>query len=254
MCACSSGRSDDHHRVGRAEVGAIPALGAQTVGERQVLLDLLDDVVVHEVAGHRDDDVPGNVVRCVIPGDVVARHRADRLLRSRNLTSERMRGEQRACEHVVHEIVGGVVAHSDLFQDHLPLRLELVEPERGRPHDPGQDLERERQALIGDAHVERRRLLTRERVHVAADRFDRLGDLRRVAIESAFEQEVLEKVARSRDVVALVARAGAHPEADRDRPQAGKLLGDDAQAGPEAGSANAHASHRVRHRPAAPRS
>ena len=61
-----------------------------------------------------------------------------------DLTAERVTGEQRAGEQVVHEVVGRVVAHPDLLEDHLALRLDLVGAQRGRPHDVGEDVERER--------------------------------------------------------------------------------------------------------------
>ena len=54
-----------------------------------------------------------------------------RVLRSRDLTAERVLGEQRPGEDVVDEIVGRVVAHPDLLEDHLALRLDLVGAQRG---------------------------------------------------------------------------------------------------------------------------
>ena len=98
-----------------------------------------------------------------------------------DLTADRMIREHRRREHVVHEIVGRVVAHADLFEDHLTLGLDVVGTQRRRPHDVGEDVEREREALIGNAHVERGELLGGERVHVAAHRLDLLGDLDRGA-------------------------------------------------------------------------
>ena len=92
-----------------------------------------------------------------------------------------MAREQRVGEHVVDEVVGRVVAHPDLFEDHLALRLDLVGAERGRPHDVGEDVEREVEVPVGDADVVRGDLLAGERVHVAADRLDRLRDLVRAA-------------------------------------------------------------------------
>ena len=135
------------------------------------------DLVVVDVAGHRHHHVRRHVVRAVVVGDLVAGDRGDRLLRTGDLATERVLGEQRAGEHVVHEVVGRVVAHLDLFEDHVPLRLDLVGAQRRRPHDVGEDVEREIQVPVGDAHVVRGDLLAGEGVHVAAARLDRFRDL-----------------------------------------------------------------------------
>ena len=68
----------------------------------------------------------------------------------------------------------------------------------GLPHDVGEDVERELELRVGNAHVEHRLLVRRERVHLAADRLDRLGDLARRAIGGALEQQMFEEVARAR--------------------------------------------------------
>ena len=116
---------------------------------------------MHEVPRDRDHHVRGLVVRGVVLGDLVALHRGDGLLRARDLTTERVAREQRVREQVVDEVVGRVVTHPDLFEDHLTFRLDLVGAQRRRPHDVGEDVERERKMAIGDAHVERGDLLAR---------------------------------------------------------------------------------------------
>ena len=90
-----------------------------------------------------------------------------------------MIGEVRAREQVVHEIVGRVVAHPDLFEDHLALRLDVVGTERRAPQHVGEDVDRELELRVGQPHVEHGLLVRRERVHLAADRLDRLRDLAR---------------------------------------------------------------------------
>ena len=131
----------------------------------------------------------------------------------------------------MHEIVGRVVAHPDLFEDDLPLRLDVVGPERRAPQHVGEDLERGLELRVGDAHVEHGLFVGGERVHLAADRLDRLRDLAGAARGGALEQQVLEEVTRAPLRALLVARAAADPRAERHRAQLGESFGDDAQAG-----------------------
>ena len=91
-------------------------------------------------------------------------------------------GKSALREQIVHEIVGRVVAHPDLFEDDLALGLDVVGAERGAPQHVGEDVERELELRVGDPHVEHRLLVRRERVHLAADRLDRLRDLARAAV------------------------------------------------------------------------
>ena len=69
-------------------------------------------------------------MRGVVLRDLVTGDRGDGLLRPRDLATEWVLGEQRAGEHVVDEVVGRVVTHPDLLEDHLPLRLDLVGTQR----------------------------------------------------------------------------------------------------------------------------
>ena len=159
--------------------------------------DQLDDAVVLEVAGRGDDHVRGVVVLRVVLDDRLARHRGDRLGRPEHRTAERVVGEDRLREQVVEQLVGRVVAHVDLFEDHLALGVHLLGVDGRRPDDVGEDVERELEPVVGDPHVERGVLVARERVHLAADRLDGLGDLERGAGRRALEEQVLEEVTRA---------------------------------------------------------
>src|SRR6202043_3898676 len=55
------------------------------------------------------------------------------------------------------------------------------------------------------------------------------GDVQRGALARALEQQVLKVVSGSRVRLVLVPRADAHPDAERDRPDGRKELGDHAQ-------------------------
>ena len=139
-----------------------------------------------------------------------------------HLAAERVLGKDRAREQVVDEVVGRVVAHPDLFEDDPPLRLDVVDAERRVPQHVGEDVERGLELHVGNAHVEHRLLVRGERVHLAADRLDRLRDLARAALLGALEQQVLEEVARAPFRALLVARAAADPRAERHRAQLGE--------------------------------
>ncbi len=79
-------------------------------------------------------------------------------------------------------------------------------------------------------------LLGGEGVHVAADRFDGLGDRGRVATVGAFEQEMLEEVAHAGPGGRFVAGPGPDPEPDGDGTELREDLGDHAQPRVQAGA------------------
>ena len=146
-------------------------------------------------AGHGDDEVRRPVplvveaARC--RSRVIA---ADRLAGAEHLTAERVVREQRLAEEGDHPVVGRVLLHGDLLEDHLALGLDLVGPEGRRPEDVAEDVEPEDELPGREARVVRRVLLGGEGVHLAAHGVDRLGDLGGRAGLGALEQQVLEEV------------------------------------------------------------
>ena len=159
----------------------------------------------------------------------------------------------RAREQIVHEIVGRVVAHPDLFEDHLAFRVDVVGAERRAPQHVGEDVDRELELRVGHAHVEHGLLVRRERVHLAADRLDRLRDLagadrRSVPLNSRCSRKWLAPDSRGR----FVARAAPDPRADRHRPR-GSGSASVTTRRPERESRPAYVvvGHAIRRRPAA---
>ena len=174
------GRALEHGERSRCRLAVVELTGgtrARAVAD--CLLDQVDHLVVVEVPGRGDHHVARVVVAGVEAGDVVRVHGLDRLRRADHLAADRMLREHRFGEHVVHEVFRCVVVHPDLFEDHFAFRIDVFGPQRGSPHDVAEDLECELQALVGHAYIERRHLLGRERVHVATNRLDGLGDRRR---------------------------------------------------------------------------
>ena len=83
------------------------------------------------------------------------------------------------------------------------------------------------QVVVGDARVDDRVLAGRGRVQLAAERVEDLGDLLRAVRARSLEEQVLDEVRDAGLRVALVARAGADPEAERDGAHLREALGDD---------------------------
>ena len=139
-----------------------------------------------------------------------------------------MVAEHRLAHQVVDELVRRVLVHRDLLEHDLALGVELGE-ERRVDH-VAHHVERLLEVVVGDAHVDDRVLARGRRVQLAAERVEDLGDVLRGVRVGALEEQVLEEVRDPRLRRRLVARAGADPEAERNRAHARDPLGDHALA------------------------
>jgi hypothetical protein len=169
---------------------------------------------VREVARRRDDDVRAGVHRAVIRGDRTPADRRDHLGGADHRTPEGVRAEHGLREKIVDEFLRRVLVHRDLLEHHLPLVVELGEPryeDHIRHH-----AERLLDVPVGYPAVDDGVLPRGRGVQLGTHRVERLGDLLRVAGARPLEEEVLDEVRDAGTVVALVARAGADPEAERD--------------------------------------
>ena len=210
--------------------------------------------VVVDVAGGRDDDVARAVV--LVEERRMAGTVTDRITSGSPSTSRRaVAREDRLGEPLVDDVGRLVEVHQHLFQDHLPLGVDLVGAEGRLRHDVAEDVEAELEVLGQRSHVEGRVLLGRVGVHVAADRVDRP---RRSTARRASGVPLNSRCSRKCEMPdlgrRLVARPGAHPEADAGRADLGHRLGDEPEAGGKAGDAD-HAAPPTRgpgRRPQAP--
>ena len=149
--------------------------------------------------------------------------------------------EHRVGELLVDEVAGVVVAHRDLFEDHVALGLDVVRAQQRGRHEVADDVDRQRQVGVEHPRVEAGVLLAGEGVHLAADGVERGGDVQRRAARGALEQQVLEEVRGTGLRRGLVARADADPDAEGGRAHARDVLGDHAQPAGQHGAAHARA-------------
>ena len=184
-----------------------------------------------DVARRGDHDVAARVHLAVIGREHAACDRGDHIGRPDHGPSQRVTPEDRFREEIVHELARCVLVHGDLLEHDLALGVEIGE--RRREHHVGHHVQRLLNVVVRYACVHHRVLPRRGGVELAAEGVENLGDLLRVVVLRALEEQVLDEVRDARLCVRLVARARADPEPDRDRTDARHPLGDHALAGVE---------------------
>ena len=181
------------------------------------LLERLTQLRVLEVAGGRDNDVLGRVGAAEMVAQPLLCQRLDALFGAEDGPSQRMPFPERLRENLVHEIVGRVLDHLDLFEDHFLFAVDVDLVERRTQDDVGKDVDGERQVLIEHLDVVARVFLGRERVELAADGIDGLRNIFGRSCGRALEQHVLDKMSDAAVFVALVPRAARQPHTQADR-------------------------------------
>ena len=143
-----------------------------------------------------------------------------------NRTAQRMPVPEALREELVHQVVGRVLDHLDLFEDHLLLALHVFRLESGMKHEIRQHVERRRQVLVEDLDVVAGVFLGSERVEVSAERVDLLGDVFRRTRGRALEEHVLDEVRDAAMLDRFVPRSSREPHAHTHRPHVVHRLGD----------------------------
>ena len=210
--------------------GADRHAGAEQVEERVVL----------DVTGGHDHQAPRHVVALVEPPHLVTGGGGDALHRPQDGPAEWVVGPQRLVQQVVDQVVGRVLVHVDLFQDHLALGLEVRSADHRVLEHVGEVVDGHGEVAVPHPGVEARVLLGGERVDVAAHRVEGLGDVAGGSGLRPLEQQVLQEMGRAADRRRLVPRSRQHPEPQGHRPDAGDAFGHDSQARLELGPADGH--------------
>ncbi len=133
-------------------------------------------------------------------------------------------------EETLDDVVGTVVIHGDLFEDHLPLGVDVAGAQRWVGEHVTEEVDADRCVALGETAVVGGVLLGGERVDVTAVTVDRARDVARAAPVGALEQEVLEEVARAAHRIALVSGSDGDPDAGGHRQRAEHAFGGHRQA------------------------
>ena len=228
-------RLEDERRLRRRDERRPRAglAGRGGAGLRRHRLDELHEPVVVDAPGRGDDHVVRPVAAAVERAERAPRDAGDHVGRAEHRPPQRMPAEHRLRDEVEDELLRRVVDHGDLLEHDLPLGVEVGEA--GREDHVRHHVERRLEMLVEDAGVDDGVVAGRRGVQLAAEGVEGLRDLDRGVRRRALEEEVLQEVADAGVRVVLVARAGADPEADRDRAHCGQRLGDDPRAAVERG-------------------
>ena len=151
------------------------------------------------------------------------------LLGAQDRLTQRVVLEEILGEDFMHQVVGIVLIHLDLFQDDATLAHDLVGVEDRMQDHVAQNIDRERQMLVQDLDVEADRLFAGKGVHVAADGIHLAGDIFGGAVGCPLEHHVLDKMRNAIYRRVLVTRAGLHPDPHRDRADVVHVFGQDGE-------------------------
>ena len=191
-----------------------------------------------QVAGGGDQQIRGLVRVLEVPDEHVEVHPGHRGDGALDRPAERVPPPERFAEDVVHQLVGRVLDHLDLFEDDLAFLLDLLREELGVAHDVRQEIDGDVEVVVEHLEVEAGVLLGREGVHLAAHRIDDERDVLGGARLRPLEMGDAVLLRR------LVTRAALHPDPDGHRPQGAHRLRDQDQTVAESLLADvAHGAH-----------
>ncbi len=97
-------------------------------------------------------------------------------------------------EDISEGVLGIVVAHRDLFEHDVAFELDVMGRAAAVEHHVGHQVDGQFEVLVEHVRVVAGVLLGGERVELAADGVDGLGDVDRGARRGRLEQQVLEEV------------------------------------------------------------
>ena len=151
----------------------------------------------------------------------------DGFRRSEHGAADRLPGKGGLLEELEHPVFRHVLRGADLLQDDVLLEIEFLGVEQRIGDDVAEHVEAEREVALQEPEIIGRVVDARLRVHLAADRLDRLGDVARAPPRRALEGHVLKQMGDAVLALRLRARSRADPEAKREALQMRHVVRDD---------------------------
>ena len=154
-------------------------------------------------------------------------HPFNRLQPSQDRKAQGMAGPERFVEHVVDVLIGRILDHVDLLDDHLAFFFQLSGRESGIQVEIEEQVQGDGEVLGQDFGIKARELLAGEGVEDPPHGVDLLGDLAGGPAFRPLEEHVLDKVSDPVLFPILIPRARVNPDSHGDGMNAGDLFGDD---------------------------
>ena len=170
-----------------------------------------------EVPGSSENDIAAAEAIAVVAEELRLLQPAHSLLRPQDRLAQRMPPPEVLREDLVHQVVGVVLVHLDLFEDHAPLALDIALGKDRVQHQIAEYVDSYGHMLIQHFNVKADRLFARECVQVSADRVDLARNALRGSRLGPFENHVLHKMRDAIQLRDLMPRAGPHPHAHCNR-------------------------------------
>jgi hypothetical protein len=131
---------------------------------------------------------------------------------------------------IVHHLLRIVIDHPDLFNDNLPLLVDIAGRQTRMDHQIAQQVDGVGQVFAQHGGVERCLLACGEGIQLASEPVDLLGNVASAAMRGAFEAEVLEKMGQPGFLRLFVAGSHLAPDANGDGLRLGHRLRQDLEA------------------------
>ena len=162
-------------------------------------------------AGQADNEMGTAVVVLYVVDQIVARDCGNRGQGSTDVAPERMTRPHHLFEEAVDVILGQILVHLQLFEDHHPFAIDVIRGELGIGHDVEENVDPELEVVGRHARPVGRHLFICRGVDDTAYALDRLRNLlRRRSPASALEKEVFDEMGDAANAVVLI--AGPDPE------------------------------------------
>ena len=187
------------------------------------------EAIVVQIARRRDDDVAGSKSVRVSVDHRIAFEPLYRLFRPQDRLPQWMVLPEVLGKDLMHQVIGVILVHLDLFHDHPALPRNIARVKHGVENQIAQNIQGRRHMLIEHFDVEADAFFGGESVHVSANGVDLPGNLFGRTALGALKNHVLDEMRDPIPLRIFVPRTGLQPYSDRGRADVLHLFRDDGQ-------------------------
>src|SRR5215469_13726078 len=178
----------------------------------KVLVHKIDEVGVIQVAGGRYDQVPWNEPLPIQIEDDWLLESSHRFFGSEYRFAQRVIFPEILREDLVHEVVGIILVHLDLFEDDAALANDVLNGEDGIQHQIRENIKSDRQVFVEHFYVETNTFLRGESVQVSPDGINLARDGLGGPVVRPLEDHVLDEMGQAVPLRFFVPRSRLDPD------------------------------------------